>query len=79
MPSPAGVSDRSARWPSTEPCSRPNTMCVNPDHLQPVTYRDNIAEMLARSSYISRIAELEKALADISPEHPILKRIPLAS
>lgn len=56
-----------------------NRLCVNPDHLQPVTYRDNVAEMLARSAYVNRIAELERALAELAPHHPLLDRVPLAS
>lgn len=55
-----------------------NTLCVNPDHLQPVTHRDNIAEMLARKSYLSRIAELEAALRDVAPSHPALNVIAVA-
>lgn len=51
--------------------------CVNPDHLQPVTERENMAEMLARNSYIRRIRELEFALAEVSPGHPTLDIIPL--
>lgn len=52
-----------------------NTRCVNPAHLQPVTNRENVAEMLARQSYLSRIRELEKALQDVSPDHPLLGHI----
>lgn len=52
-----------------------NTKCVNPDHLQPVTHRENTAEMLARNSYLKRIAELEAVIKEISPEHAILNRI----
>lgn len=48
------------------------TACVNPDHLQPITHRDNIAEMMARRSYIARIAELEDALRELAPEHHLL-------
>lgn len=55
-----------------------NAMCINPEHLQPVTHRDNIAEMLARHSYLDRIAELESALAEINPGHPVLNRIDVA-
>ena len=51
-----------------------NSICVNPDHLQPATYAENIAEMKARNSYIARITELEQALAEIQPEHPVLDR-----
>lgn len=55
-----------------------NTMCINPDHLQPVTHRENIAEMLARRSYLNRITELEEALAALAPDHPVLNRIAVA-
>lgn len=55
-----------------------NTTCVNPEHLQPVTHRDNVAEMLARHSYLARIRELEDALATIAPGHPILRVISVA-
>lgn len=55
-----------------------NSMCVNPDHLQQVTSRENIAEMLARNDYIRRIAELERALAKVHPDHPLLAQAPLS-
>lgn len=54
-----------------------NTKCVNPDHLQPVTHRENIAEMLVRHSYLGRIAELESALSELEPKHPLLNMIPV--
>lgn len=49
-----------------------NSLCVNPDHLQPATYAENIAEMKARHSYLDRIRELEAALAESVPDHPLL-------
>ena len=52
-----------------------NTKCVNPDHLQPVTHRENVAEMLARNSYLNRIAELEAIIEELSPGHATLNRI----
>ncbi len=55
-----------------------NTTCVNPEHLQPVTHRDNTAEMLARQSYLARIKELETALAAVDPDHPLLAVIEVA-
>lgn len=55
-----------------------NRGCVNPDHLQPVTHRDNVAEMMARQSYLARIRELEAALADVAPSHPLLAVIAVA-
>lgn len=55
-----------------------NSRCVNPEHLQPVTHRDNVAEMLARRAYLSRIAELEHALRQLQPEHPLLGHVEVA-
>lgn len=49
-----------------------NRVCVNPDHLQPVTTAQNMGEMRARKSYEGRILELEKALAILEPKHPLL-------
>jgi hypothetical protein len=48
------------------------SLCVKPDHLQPVTHRDNTAEMLHRQFYIRRIAELEAALREIDPTNDLL-------
>jgi hypothetical protein len=55
-----------------------NRACINPDHLQPVTYRDNMAEMLSRRAYVSRIEELEHVIAVLDVNHPVLHRVPLA-
>lgn len=52
-----------------------NTRCVNPDHLQPVTARENNAEMLARTYMQSRITDLESALAQHAPNHPLLQEV----
>lgn len=49
-----------------------NRACVNPDHLQLVTNRENVAEMLERTYYLRRIDTLEAALQAIDPEHPAL-------
>ena len=54
-----------------------NSHCVNPNHLQPVTHRENTAEMLARKSLTARISELEAALEEFDPEHELLKVIPV--
>lgn len=54
-----------------------NSRCVNPDHLQPVTHRENTAEMLARKSLTARIRELEAALGEVAPGHELLKVIPV--
>lgn len=49
-----------------------NRRCVNPDHLQRVSQRENVAEMLQRNYFIKRIAELEDALRAVDPTHPAL-------
>lgn len=54
-----------------------NRACVNPEHLQAITDRENIAEMNARQSYLRRIRELEEALARLDPSHPLLGMLPL--
>ena len=54
-----------------------NTKCVNPDHLQPVTHRENTAEMLARRAYVDRIAELEEVIKKLAPSHEVLNRVPI--
>ncbi|MFI9580387.1 HNH endonuclease signature motif containing protein [Streptomyces sp. NPDC052236] len=45
-------------FPVHHKCAAP--ACFNPDHLQLVTQRENVAEMLERNSYIKRIQELER-------------------
>lgn len=50
-----------------------NTICVNPDHLQPISYRENTAEMMQRNYYVNRILELEDALASVAPNHPAIQ------
>lgn len=50
-----------------------NSQCVEPSHLQAVRPHENVAEMLERRFYKSRIAALEKALAEVSPSHPLLE------
>lgn len=50
-----------------------NTLCVNPQHLQPITARENVAEMLARAYLESRVRDLEAALAAVDPNHPLLR------
>lgn len=52
-----------------------NTQCVNPQHLQPVTHRENIAEMLARTYMERRIIALEEALRQASPDHALLSEV----
>ena len=49
-----------------------NPACINPDHLQMVSQRENMAEMFARKFYVQRIEELEAALRVVAPEHPLL-------
>lgn len=53
------------------------TSCVNPDHLQPVTHKENAAEMLARRYMERRIIALEAALRSTQPEHPLLAEVGL--
>ena len=55
-----------------------NTNCVNPDHLQAVTHRENTAEMLARNYYIARIRQLEDALSTVEPTSPLLMEVGIA-
>lgn len=50
-------------------------LCIAPAHLQVVTPHENNAEMVERVYYQRRIAELERALAVVSPNHPMLRRI----
>lgn len=52
-----------------------NRKCVNPEHLQPVTQADNMAEMLARTYMVQRIRVLEAALRSVHPSHPALAEI----
>lgn len=59
-----------ARMPVHHTCSE--RLCCNPLHLQVVTPHENTAEMLERRYYIDRIAELESALRDIDPNHPLV-------
>lgn len=49
-----------------------NRACCNPEHIQPVTHRENIAEMLERNYYKTRLQELEAALRDLDPTHPLV-------
>ena len=39
-----------------------NTACCNPDHLQPVSQRENTAEWRLRSAYEKRVKDLEERL-----------------
>ena len=49
-----------------------NPPCINPAHLQPVSQRENVAEMLQRNYYIKRISDLEAALAAVAPSHVLI-------
>lgn len=51
-----------------------NSSCFNPDHLQPVTTRENAAEMLERKAYQARIEELEAELRRQVAEKEELRR-----
>lgn len=48
--------------------------CVNPDHVVPATQAANVAESLARNSYIRRVRELEAWIRLADPKAEILKR-----
>lgn len=50
-----------------------NHGCVNPDHLELTTAAQNVGEMMGRKSYEARIKELEEALAEYAPQHPLLR------
>lgn len=52
-----------------------NTVCVNPNHLQLISQKENIAEMHERNFYLRRIAELEDALRSIKPDHHVLRSV----
>lgn len=54
-----------------------NAKCVNPEHLQPVTHRENNAEMLARNYMVRRIEQLEDALRTLAPDHALLAEVGL--
>ena len=56
-----------------------NVLCVSPEHMMPVTHFENVAEMLARNYFVKRISELEKALAEVDPDHALLKEIGVPS
>lgn len=49
-----------------------NRACISPAHLVVTTQSENTAEMLERHSYLRRIAELEQALRQLDPMHPLL-------
>lgn len=42
-----------------------NRKCINPDHLQEVSNRENMAEMMERTYYLKRIAQLEAENAQL--------------
>lgn len=52
-----------------------NSRCVNPDHLQAISARENLAEMRQRNFYIRRIEELEDALANVDLKHSALTTV----
>lgn len=44
-----------------------NRKCINPDHLQVVNQKDNVAEMLGRNWYEGRIESAEEILSSLLP------------
>ncbi|MFI5777013.1 HNH endonuclease signature motif containing protein [Nocardia sp. NPDC051570] len=52
-----------------------NSKCVNPEHLVAATHAENVAEMLARQSFLARIQELESVVQALAPDHDVLNRV----
>lgn len=50
-----------------------NRLCFNPDHLQAVTQRENVAEMKARRALETRIAALEGRIQELEAENLTLR------
>lgn len=48
------------------------SLCVEPEHLQIVEPHENSAEMLERNRLYARVNVLERALAELDPEHELL-------
>ncbi len=46
-----------------------NRLCCNPDHLDPATNRDNLAEMFARKAYETEIAQLKARIAELEDKY----------
>lgn len=42
-----------------------NRACVNPEHLQLTSQRENMAEMMQRQYYLARITQLEAQIAEM--------------
>ena len=51
--------------------------CVRPSHIVPATNAANIAEMRCRTALEARVKELQIALAEYDPSHPLLQQIPV--
>jgi len=43
-------------------------ICINPDHLQAITQRENTAEMIDRQSMLKEICELKKRIQELEQE-----------
>ena len=57
-----------------------NSMCVNPEHLQPISARENTAEMIQRNYFLARIAEMEAEVARLDPSSPLLtENLPMSA
>lgn len=52
-----------------------NRLCVNPEHLQVTTHRENTAEMLSRQALLAEIAELRSVVESLAPGHPVLGKV----
>lgn len=51
-----------------------NTLCVNPEHLRPVTSMDNMIEMMERRHYVATIARLTAEVKRLNKEVLCLKQ-----
>ena len=54
-----------------------NSSCFNPDHLRLVTQSENMAEMLARQSYLKEIQDLKTQIADLKLSKPQFTKMEL--
>lgn len=59
-------------WHAHHTCA--NASCVEPAHIVPATAAENVGEMLARRTYEAEIEQLRSALAELAPDHELLRR-----
>lgn len=46
-----------------------NRSCINPDHLQAISPKENTAEMVERKTYLKEIRELKKRIKELEKGH----------